>query len=277
MLYSDGIFIETKSGPVEYAESGKGIPVLISHGGAGGYDQGLLIGKNLLKGDFRIICPSRFGYLRAPLRKDSSSTSQADIYMSLLDELEIEKVFIIGNSSGGPSAIQFAQRHPERCIGLILCSSVTEYIPSKPTWTYKSDFIFWILNNSLRPLALKRFGATKNARKKMTDDEKDYANNILNILNPISLRSNGIFHDLNEWADKDRWLLDYNFSAIYVPALLIHAMNDKVVPYYHSKHAATKIPNARLISLPDGGHLRFGHSDTIQTEILSFIEDNYNK
>ena len=191
-----------------------------------------------------------------------------------MDELGIEKAFIIGSSSGGPSAIQFAQRHPERCIGLILCSSVTEYIPPKQTIAYHSDFIFWKLSYYLRTIAMKQLGATKDVRKRMTKDEKEYADNFLNTLHPISLRVNGIAHDLNEWADKDKWLMDYNYSKISPPVLLIHAVNDKIVPFSHGENAAEKIPNAKFIALPDGGHMRFGHSDTIQSEILSFIEKN---
>lgn len=33
--------IETTSGAVEYGRVGEGLPVLISHGGAGGYDQAI--------------------------------------------------------------------------------------------------------------------------------------------------------------------------------------------------------------------------------------------
>ena len=49
------MLLKTASGPIEYATAGHGFPVLISHGGSGGYDQGLMtarlyIGEGLMAG-----------------------------------------------------------------------------------------------------------------------------------------------------------------------------------------------------------------------------------
>lgn len=62
--------IETKSGVIECSISGEGIPVIISHGGAGGYDQGQITSKVHLDDRFKVIAVSRFGHLRTPLPKD---------------------------------------------------------------------------------------------------------------------------------------------------------------------------------------------------------------
>ena len=64
--------------------------------------------------DFFWICPSRFGYLRTPIPQNASFEAQADAYAALLDHLHIEKAAIIGLSIGGPSALLFALRHPDR-------------------------------------------------------------------------------------------------------------------------------------------------------------------
>ena len=54
--------VSTPFGMVEYAESGVGDPVLVSHGIFHGCDGGLLSVRSSLPGR-RIIAPSRFGYL----------------------------------------------------------------------------------------------------------------------------------------------------------------------------------------------------------------------
>jgi hypothetical protein len=59
------------AGPIEYAEQGG--PALLSiHGAGGGYDQGLADVADLVGDGFRIIAPSRFGYLGTPIPFDTS-------------------------------------------------------------------------------------------------------------------------------------------------------------------------------------------------------------
>lgn len=60
--------IETKCGRIEYGDAGHGKPVLLIHGAGGDYDQGLLLGDLVLGEGFRLIAPSRFGYLQSPVR-----------------------------------------------------------------------------------------------------------------------------------------------------------------------------------------------------------------
>lgn len=53
----------TAVGPLEYGETGSGTPLLSIHGAGGGFDQGLANAADLVGSGFRIIAPSRFGYL----------------------------------------------------------------------------------------------------------------------------------------------------------------------------------------------------------------------
>jgi pimeloyl-ACP methyl ester carboxylesterase len=38
---------------------------------------------------------------------------------ALLDELKIEKVLVYGISGGGPTCLNFALKHPNRCFGIM--------------------------------------------------------------------------------------------------------------------------------------------------------------
>ncbi|TFG95187.1 MAG: alpha/beta hydrolase, partial [Calditrichales bacterium] len=140
--------IETRNGKIEYVKSGEGFPILISHGINGGFDQCLGMSEMYIGHDYEIISVSRFGYLGTPLPKDSSPEAQADAYVSLLDHLSIQRVYIFGNSAGGTSAIQFALHHPDRCAGLILLSSNVpseETLPPKPLMRmiFGSNYLYW--------------------------------------------------------------------------------------------------------------------------------------
>ncbi|OXE37611.1 MAG: hypothetical protein CGW95_00565 [Phenylobacterium zucineum] len=129
-LEANSMVIQTSSGPVEYADVGKGIAVLMIHGTPGGYDQILEASRaaSMTESGLRIIAPSRPGYLRTPISSGRTPAEQARLYADLITNLGIRKAFILGASGGGPSAIQFAIQHPERCAGLILEEAATRSI-----------------------------------------------------------------------------------------------------------------------------------------------------
>src|SRR5437763_671922 len=59
--------IDTDAGRIEYADEGGGFPLLSIHGAGGGHDQGLANVSPFAGHEFRVISPSRFGYLRTPV------------------------------------------------------------------------------------------------------------------------------------------------------------------------------------------------------------------
>jgi pimeloyl-ACP methyl ester carboxylesterase len=144
---------ETRCGPIEYADRGKGPPVLVVHGAGGGFDQGLLLGAGLLDHGYRVVAMSRFGYLRTPLPEDASAEAQADAHVCLLDALGIDRATVFGVSAGGPSTIQFCLRHPDRCSAMILLvplaypGQAVDRL-SRPAQAFlervtQSDFLMW--------------------------------------------------------------------------------------------------------------------------------------
>ncbi len=54
--------VRTDYGSIEYARVGSGYPVLVVHGNAGGFDQGLMLAGRTIDPRFQVIAPSRFGY-----------------------------------------------------------------------------------------------------------------------------------------------------------------------------------------------------------------------
>lgn len=264
--------VQTPAGPIEVAETGSGHPVLVSHGGAGGYDQGLMTARAYLGPGLRGIAPSRFGHLRTPLMADSSAMAQADAYAALLDHLHLDRAAILGVSGGGPSALQFALRHPERCTALVLSAAVSQQVPARPVGIYASDFGFWLATTALRSIALRKIGVTKRDLARATAPEREVVGALLDRVHPIGLRRAGLLHDIAEWADPSRWDRDYPLEDIRVPTLVVHAVDDTVVPVSHAENSASRIPGARLFTVPSGGHVRLGQAARLREEITSFIE-----
>lgn len=273
-LQVGGQLVSTRMGPVEYAEIGSGFPVLVSHGGAGGYDQGLVTAKTYFGEGFRCIAASRFGHLRTPLAADSSAMAQADAYVALLDELNIERVAILGTSGGGPSALQFALRHSDRCSALILTAAVSQYHPPRPLGVYNSDFLYWFVTTYFKSLTLTKIGVTPEVQAKLKPAEKELLSSLFKTMNPISLRKEGLFHDVAEWSDRESWKTNYPLGQITAPTLVIHARDDEVVPISHAQHSVSCIPGAQFIELQQGGHLRLGCLDVIRQGIGTFLKEN---
>ena len=116
--------IHLSYGNMSYVDTGKGETILSVHGIFGGYDQAYDTCKDF-SSDYRIIAPSRFGYLGSDIMGDGTPAEQATAYVELLDKLGIDKVYLLATSAGGSVAIRFALDYPERTKGLILyCSAM---------------------------------------------------------------------------------------------------------------------------------------------------------
>jgi pimeloyl-ACP methyl ester carboxylesterase len=100
----------TDAGPIEYAEAGSGFPPLSIHGAGGGFDQGLANAAELVGQGFRLIAPSRFGYLRTEVPEDSTPAARADAHAALLSKLTIPRSVVVGVSAGARSAVELAIR-----------------------------------------------------------------------------------------------------------------------------------------------------------------------
>ena len=106
---------------------------MLSVHGTGGYDQ-----RMGLEG-FRVLAPSRPGYLRTPISAGRTPREQADAYVALLDALSIDQVVVMGLSGGGPSSMAFAAAYPDRALALIALEAVSNSLPDDPGAAFLND------------------------------------------------------------------------------------------------------------------------------------------
>jgi len=273
---------ETASGPIEFAEAGDGMPLLVSHGAGGGFDQGLELGRPLLSRGFRIIATSRFGYLRTPLPADSSAAAQADAHAHLMDVLGIQRAAILGASAGAPSAVQFAVRYPERCTALVLLvpliykpPELAASMPKVSPWAETvlmtivgSDFVFWLASRFARDEVIKRvLGTPPEIVQRASPDEKARVRRILETIEPISSRIRGILND----ARVSTSLTRYELEKITAPTLVLSVRDDGYGTFAGAAYTASKIPNARFSGYEIGGHLAVGHQTEVIEKIAQFL------
>lgn len=257
-LLSESEILDTSHGLVEVAQIGKGPPVLISHGGGGGYDMGVWLAGLIGRG-FHFIAPSRFGYLRSPMRDIPTPEHQADAFASLLDALKIESAAIIGLSSGGPAALQFSYRHPKRCDGLVMLSAISRSMPPLPMilrmiypFILKSDFLPWLIYALNSDFVHRSNGVNREilVRVKNNPVQKQLLDDLFQTTFPASLRREGMINDQQQCA----FLPDDFLENIRVPTLVIHAVDDPIVPFQQGEFSAENIPGAVISKIEEGGH-----------------------
>ena len=278
-VMSGSLIIETRCGPIEYAVMGEGLPLLVVHGAGGGYDQGLWIARDNVGEGFRIIAPSRFGYLRTPLPQDASPAAQADAYVCLLDALNIGKVAVVGVSAGAPSSMQFALRHPERISSLVLIVPGT-YAPEKPvespnptplpfilSMIFKSDFPLWVAMKVYPSSVLYTIGVPPSFQARLTHAQKV---ELMRILLPFGPRIDGMVNEGKIASSLNRYPLE-NITA---PALVISTADDPWKTYNAAQYTAENIPDAKFIGFETGGHLLIGHEEVVRSEVAQFIKQH---
>ncbi len=264
-------------GDIEFTREGTGIPVLVIHGSGGGYDQGELIATTILDKRFGWIAPSRFGYLHSTFPHDSTFDDQATAYAYLLDHLGLQKVAVLALSHGGPSALLFAARYPERVSSLTLlsCGVASSSGASQAeanqkgnalTMIFKFEVLYWLVRTFLRKQLIRLMGVSDQVIETLTTEQRMLVNQVIDGMAPVVPRYAGVVFDNKAVMPNER------MGTIHVPTLIIHATDDMLQLFHNAEYAATHISGSRLVSFKRGGHLLLAvEQSAIQAEVGPFI------
>ncbi|MEU4453088.1 alpha/beta fold hydrolase [Nocardioides sp. NPDC023903] len=105
-------------------EAGSGHPVVLLHGGGAGATGASNFARNIdaLARHFRVIVPDMPGYGRSTKDIDHEDPfgDLAAAVRGLLDEIDVDRAHLIGNSYGGAAALRLALDRPDKVGRLIL-------------------------------------------------------------------------------------------------------------------------------------------------------------
>lgn len=283
-LNEKGRVIPTALGNIQVVIKGHGPVVLVLHGGFGGWDQGELVASNIARQGFKVIIPSRVGYLSTPIAtnpiilEETTAAQQADQMVALLDALKIPKAIVLGFSAGAPVAYEFGLRHPDRTNAVVL-----ECIGANPdedgffyaalgailaTETETVDFLTYLLHVSLKKdyysVAVQFLPADTSLTGSSLRERNHYVLHHLSQYNflkqmlkatiPISPRLLGT---LNDFLGVLYWTETYTPptpSQYSLPTLIIQAINDSNGYYPTAQSVHADLPTSHLISVKESGH-----------------------
>jgi pimeloyl-ACP methyl ester carboxylesterase len=263
----------TDWGTVEYVDDGRGVPVFLSHGVLGGHDNGRDLVTWYVGPDYRAITPSRFGYLGSSMPDDATPAAQADVYAAILDRLGLDRAVMLGFSAGGPAAIQFALRHADRSLALVLASS---YLPgmARPLPPVAQRVMrtavgwergWWLLKTVAPGVLARIMGVPKGW-------DASHDSQFLSVrehLFPAAPKRLGVAFDA---LVSEPMSNEFPLEDVRVRTLLVHAADDRLAPYEYVAPAAARIPGARLVTIGAGGHLFLEHQQQVREATAPFVD-----
>jgi pimeloyl-ACP methyl ester carboxylesterase len=271
-LEADSKLAETSAGTIEYKITGDTGPViLVMHGTPSGYDFEFPIEG------YRVLTPSRPGYLRTPLEVGKTPAEQAKAFSVLLDFLGIERVIVLGGSGGGPAAISFAALFPEKTIALGLAMAVSQKedpIEYEEPFFMKSDFCMWGLYSMMQNDKVLKSMLTGLIPEQTSIQLIFKDPNKVEMIKkrlwgywPPSLRAAGQQNDTKQFQT-----FNPPVSEVKVPTLIIHGSKDIAVSVEESKRAAKLIPGSQLEIIEGAGHFAYySHYDEFMKITYQFL------
>lgn len=100
-------------------ESGSGPPLLILHGVFGSGENWFTVAKNFSE-HFHVFLIDQRNHGRSPHAAEFSYDDLVDDLWNFAEEHQLSRFYLIGHSMGGKVAMRFAQKYPERLIGLVV-------------------------------------------------------------------------------------------------------------------------------------------------------------
>ncbi len=200
----------------------------------------------------------------------SSARAMADDLVRLMDAMKIESAHFVGHSTGGAIAQNIALSHPERVRSLILSASWAGPTPLFiDTFHVRRDILinagvkhYMMVGTLLSAPAWTMTDSYTGMDEFLADRIKNFAG-----LETELARLNAVMtHDLR-----------YRVAEITAPTGVISAKDDSLTPPSMSAELAERIPNAKRVLLPEGGHFCPVTVTADYNEKLLEILDSINK
>jgi pimeloyl-ACP methyl ester carboxylesterase len=272
--------VTLEQGTIRYREEGAGDPLVFVHG--------LLVDGRLwrkvtppLASTHRCIVPDLpLGSHHTALRPgaDRSPRGIAHLIADLLDALELERVTIVANDTGGAISQILASERPERLGGLVLtnCDCLENFLPPmlRPLqWLAHVPGAYSLIAFALRSARVRRsplgFGMLSH---RSIPDELTAA--WASPLREPAVRAD-VVATIKAIDKRDTLLAAERLRERPLPTLLAWAPDDLTFPLRFAERLASMIPGARLEQIPDSrAFIPEDQPGRLAELIATFVEDS---
>ena len=167
----------------------------------------------------------------------------------VVDTVGLERFPLFGMSMGGPIAIEYACRHPERVSHLILYGTTAVGGLSHPETAKLARAFFdlipagWTWENSAFREVYARVWLPEG-----TQEQRTWFTDLLQVTSKPEIAAR-LLITTGEVDVRDR------LADVKVPTLVVHANRESVMPFARGREIAAGIPGARLVELDSPNHL----------------------
>jgi 3-oxoadipate enol-lactonase len=235
-------------GPTEPTEDPQTILMIMGLAGSGAMWFRLL--PRISRRHRAIVFDNRGTGDSSPVRPPHTMRTMTDDAVGVLDAAGVKSAHVLGASMGGMIAQHLALDHRHRVSSLILCCTTAGGRREPPNARLTAATLLrpWI--GAARTFALVAPvlyspRSRTDARQRLQEDQRIRAADRVRRLTPLLQASAIAKHDtrarLRELAG--------------LRTLVLHGLDDRLVPPTNGRELAGLIPGARLVEIPDAGHM----------------------
>jgi pimeloyl-ACP methyl ester carboxylesterase len=202
-----------------------------------------------LSDSYHIINLDQHGHGQSGSRGPLTLEEMAEDFAALIDAMGLGAVHWAGLSMGGMVGLRLALAHPERIKSLILMdtSSRPEMAERMENYLYLAEMIRSGRAEAVADAVLRFFFAPSTFKER-PDLIAQYRAKL------TSERANEAIYQA-AMAVFNRSDITEELAHISAPALVIVGQDDIATPPDRSELLAERLPNARLVKIPDAGHM----------------------
>lgn len=268
-------FLNWKGGEIHYTESGSGFPILMIHG-FGGSNRDFYILDSLINKDYRVIrvdLPG-FGLSDFPklTGKDIDYTKEYDAYFNfLLDTLNLDSCYVMGNSLGGMMAWNLTVKHPNVVRKLILFNSagyaMEKVSKSANAYIFRYKMVQLLLQRGIPKFATAKGVGRVFYKAPMLTEEK------VQRLNDFWNREGNLPHIL-AMASSKKYLDQNLIKQINCPTLIVWGKYDKIVSPEYAEQFHQDIKGSQVVIYDSCGHVpMLERPEDVRNDVIQFLNE----
>lgn len=275
-------FVDVAGGRLHIVELGPrdaaGPPVVLIHGATSSLETMRLPLGNQLARNHRVILIDRpgFGWSTRDDLSNSSPAMQAKMIDEALGQMGIDRAIFVVHSLAGALGALMALDHPDRVEGLVMLAGVTYPWPGG-VGTYNKVVTTPVIGPLLAYTITLPLGyfMTDIGGRAVFSPQVMPDGYIENTATPLVLRPRNFLANAWDLVTLKPAVAEQapRYGDIRAPTVVITGSTDTIVsPDIHSRRFAATVPGAKLIVLPNVGHMvQNAAPDLICTEIESLI------